>query len=280
MISIKLMGGLGNQLFMIFTTLAYGIENKVRFILPQNKPDKTSTNGDARPTYWHNFLKRLTPFLQLKPEVQNIYSEKGHHYTKIPEYIKNKNILLFGYFQSYKYFENQKELIFKIIGIRELQNQVREKYSSYFDNQGETVSLHFRIGDYKNIQDCHSVLKIEYYIEALKTMLEHNNSIKNVVCFGEKSNYVELLNNIEILKLNYPNLSFELCSFEIEDWEQMVLMSCCEHNIIANSSFSWWGAYFNDNPEKIVCYPSVWFGPKLQNKKTEDMFPKDWKKIN
>ena len=60
----------------------------------------------------------------------------------------------------------------------------------------------------------------------------------------------------------------------------MVLMSCCEHNIIANSSFSWWGAYFNDNPEKIVCYPSVWFGPKLQNKKTEDMFPKDWKKIN
>lgn len=55
-------------------------------------------------------------------------------------------------------------------------------------------------------------------------------------------------------------------------------MSLCNHNIIANSTFSWWGAYFNINPEKIVCYPNVWFGSECNNS-TQDLFPKNWVKI-
>ena len=55
-------------------------------------------------------------------------------------------------------------------------------------------------------------------------------------------------------------------------------MSSCNHNIIANSSFSWWGAYSNSNSEKIVCYPSVWFGPQCNNS-TQDLFPENWNKI-
>ena len=58
----------------------------------------------------------------------------------------------------------------------------------------------------------------------------------------------------------------------------MLLMSLCDHNIIANSSFSWWAAYFNVNPEKIVCYSSQWFGPKCNNS-TRDLFPENWIKI-
>jgi hypothetical protein len=59
----------------------------------------------------------------------------------------------------------------------------------------------------------------------------------------------------------------------------MLLMSVCDHNIIANSTFSWWGAYLNQNPSKIVCYPGTWFGPALKHD-TRDLFPTDWVKMN
>jgi hypothetical protein len=60
----------------------------------------------------------------------------------------------------------------------------------------------------------------------------------------------------------------------------MLLMSACDHNIIANSTFSWWGAYMNTNPNKMVLYPSVWFGPKLSDKIVDDLCPPEWIKIN
>ena len=66
----------------------------------------------------------------------------------------------------------------------------------------------------------------------------------------------------------------------IPDWQQLLLMSGCHHNIIANSTFSWWGAYMNTNAGKVVLYPEVWFGPKLSDKNVEDLCPLEWRKIN
>jgi hypothetical protein len=74
----------------------------------------------------------------------------------------------------------------------------------------------------------------------------------------------------------FPMVGFTKANDEIEDWEQMVMMSCCKHNIIANSTFSWWAAYFNQNSDKIVCYPEKWFGTKNAHLDTSDLFPDDW----
>ena len=76
----------------------------------------------------------------------------------------------------------------------------------------------------------------------------------------------------------FPSLKFNRANPILEDWEQMLFMSLCSHNVIANSTFSWWGAYLNNNLEKLVCYPEEWFGPKAEND-TSDLFPNDWNKI-
>jgi hypothetical protein len=65
-----------------------------------------------------------------------------------------------------------------------------------------------------------------------------------------------------------------------EDWEQMIFMSCCKFNIIANSTFSWWGAFLNTIENRVVCYPSLWFGPKNVHMDTRDLFKGlPWEKI-
>ena len=82
--------------------------------------------------------------------------------------------------------------------------------------------------------------------------------------FNEEQDNNTVENIIKDIKKSYPQLNFIQCSNNIQDWEQLLLMSCCQHNIIANSSFSWWGAYFNINQKKIVLFIQVfWFGPKM-----------------
>jgi hypothetical protein len=77
----------------------------------------------------------------------------------------------------------------------------------------------------------------------------------------------------------FPDISFHKANDEMEDWEQLLLMSCSDHNIIANSTFSWWAAYMNLNPDKVVCYPSMWFGTANNHLNTKDLFPPQWTKI-
>ena len=143
------------------------------------------------------------------------------------------------------------------------------------------ISMHFRLGDYKQLQDCHPVLPYEYYRNSLRYLL--NTTRKKdwtILYFCEKADNEEVFASIKQLQLEFPELVFIKQDDSVEDWKQMLMMSVCEHNIIANSTFSWWSAYFNSNVDKIVCYPEIWFGPALKEKNnTKDLFPNEWTKI-
>jgi len=279
MITIGLQGGLGNQLFQIFATIAYSLERKIPFKFPLNRGHwaHISRAGKKyrRNAYWDNFflsLKRFT--MENFPRLYRWREDNFCVYNPIPLF-KSDTVLL-GYFQSYKYFEKQYENVIKFLRLRKQQHDVKEKYSQYFKNIASIASIHFRYGDYKLDPDIYKLQPIEYYVNALNII---SNEITHVLCFGEEHDAEKLYNNIKILKKKFPNISFELIDFKISDWEQMLLMSCCEHNIIANSTFSWWGAYFNANENKIICYPKEWFtlgSPKTINMGTKDLCPKNW----
>jgi hypothetical protein len=140
--------------------------------------------------------------------------------------------------------------------------------------------MHFRLGDYKKYIDCHPIMPYEYYKLSLQYIINTSNEkIKHILYFCEEEDIDTVLITIYKLKEEYPELIFERASTNLNDWEQMMTMSCCSHNIIANSSYSWWSAYFNTNKNKIVCYPSVWFGPTV-NHNVKDLFPPNWTKIH
>ena len=142
------------------------------------------------------------------------------------------------------------------------------------------VSLHFRVGDYVNLQQHHPVMKNTYYIEALKSLIKCTENDKWTVLFFCEEDDIAYVNfQINIIKQELPNLIFEKIDSKYADWQQVLIMSLCQHNIIANSSFSWWGAYFNKNMDKQVYYPSLWFGPAQGEKNTADLIPPEWTKI-
>ena len=287
-ITCYLMGGLGNQLFQLFAVIAYAFRNNRKFLFTYDE------FLGQRQTYWDSFLKPLSFFTTRNPhhnktnqtltQYANLFREPGFKYSPIPSFFQ-ETVLLYGYYQSYLYFKDQEDTIFKLIRLSNQQTEIREEYASYFEQDKTIISMHFRLGDYKNLPDHYNILPLSYYNASLQLITSSNAPLKNkkVLYFCEKEDleyvkyhYIHPLSQI----YNTENVEFVKADDSIADWKQMLLMSVCDHNIIANSTFSWWGAYFNQNKEKIVCYPSQWFGPALANKNDiSDLFPPNWNKV-
>lgn len=291
MISCYLSGGLGNQLFQIFTTMAYCMRYNLPFIFPY---EKNYLNEKNRPTYWEHFLFHLKPHTTKYNSITNtellnykIYAEPKHTYMELPppEQIQDVsgNILFKGFFQSPKYFESHYDQICNYIGLGEMREEVISTYE-YYKTTSHKISMHFRLGDYKNIKCYHPVMPWEYYNLALKHIV-HTRKLANkpviVYCFTEREDEAIISEYISHIRANnYYNISFIIVNEMDTDWKQMLLMSGCDDHIIANSTFSWWGATFNNNPDKIVCYPEKWYGHQLYYIDNTDLFDKSWTKIS
>jgi hypothetical protein len=259
MIITRLVGGLGNQIFQ----WAIGKSLSEKFDKPLYLDInfyKTQVGVTKR-----NFALQKFPSLKYKTEIPNndfnfhILTD-NFNYTNF-DLQPNLNYYLDGYWQTEKYFENISTII---------KNELSpsEEILTYINNLNlvnqNSVSLHIRRTDYVNQQHNHPVLPIEYYQKALDIIGEY----ENILVFSDD---IEWCKN----HLYFNNMVFIENNDEIID---LFLMSTCKNNIIANSSFSWWGAWLNKNLNKKVISPNTWFGSSL-NLNTSDIIPNNWIKI-
>jgi hypothetical protein len=177
------------------------------------------------------------------------YTEPHFHYAPVP-YQPNMDIR--GYFQSWRYFDDCQDII---------QNLLTPKIG--YGIKYNHTSIHVRRGDYVGQPQNYISLGMDYYHKAM-------NIIKSKY-------YIVVSDDIEWCKKNFSGEQF-IFSEGKSPVEDLALQIACEHNIICNSSFSWWGGCLNKNPSKIVVAPNKWFGPGLPHN-TQNLLPSAWIKI-
>lgn len=262
MITCNLMGGLGNQLFIIFTTIATAMRNNHLFIFAYST---TLTNGcTIRYTYWESLLYRLKAWTTINPSLfrNNIkIIESG-----IPILVPDTNSMyeLNGYFQNTKYFNDEYHEISRLIGIEERRQEMRKVLAMEFANSSTIISLHFRLGDYLKL-GLHP-MSVKYYVDAIQFILGKCQDSHPIIiaCFFEQSDIILVEQMISQLELEFNKLIFhKMSNTLLDDWQQLLLMSVCDHHIVANSTYSWWATYIakmsDENPVKICYYPSLVF---------------------
>lgn len=264
MIGIILKAGLCNQLFMLFAGISYALDNKMDYFI---YPTLIAKN------YFSNFFKSIESKVNSNASLDKYdkYDESCYHYIDIP--IKN-DIVIEGFFQTDKYFKKNYDALLELFKIREHQNHFKQVY-----NCNKLIAMHFRIGDYYNLQYYHPIVNVDYYIntlEYLKTKININEY--KIMIFCQKSDEPIVYNNY-INIINKNNEYNFVKANDLQDYDELILMSLCDHFIIANSTFSWFGAYFSNNLNKIVCYPTKWFGEGHKKNQTHDLFPEGWIKI-
>jgi hypothetical protein len=258
-ITAILHNGLGNMLFQIAAAYAYSLDHGHEFKLYDNL--YIPCHHPQLESYKDNIFSNIE-ILKTNEEFYR-YDELSFCYNKIPKF--DANFVLFGYFQSEKYFVKYKEQIQKIF---DFNSKIIQKYSN--ELKQKNCSIHVRRGDYLNLQNNHPIQNLEYYKKA-------------VSFFDNDTNFLIFSNDIEWCKnnLNKETIGSNNLIF-IEDDEpqdELLLMSKCNSNIIANSTFSWWGAWLNKNVNKKIIVPSNWLTKEygeLINFKYEDLIPNEW----
>lgn len=227
----QVVGQLGNKLFVIAAMIGWAKEHNDFFFIGDWKYSK----------YFPNLIKNTNS--SVAGNIRGIYREPTFGYVPIP--FTYDNIYLSGYFQSEKYFEHCKEDVkYYFTPDSETLKKAEEIVSRKF--REKVCSIHVRRGDYLNPQtsDYHGNCGMDYYHNAM-------NKIK-------AKRYLIFSDDIQWCKENFigKQYSFSENNTNIED---MVAMSLCDDHIIANSSFSWWGAWLNKSNKKRIVAPKEWF---------------------
>lgn len=246
MIYATLCGGLGNQMFIIATVLAKALDESVDFFVSEYT-NEGLTNVTERESYRDTIMKHVP-----RKNIKDIGPIETYNEWDGPM-PKKSNIHINGYFQNSKFFDHYRPSIQRYFS--EYYKTIEQNVSKYFElvKTPIKISIHVRRGDYLNFPQYHPVQDEDYYYKAMKIMYDSLNVTENDVTFLIFSEDKEWCDKVFSKIVNKMYI-------KDKDEVEFYTMSKCDHNIIANSSFSWWAAYLNYNEDKIVVSPYKWFG--------------------
>jgi len=269
MITCELMGGIGNLMFQIAFLEYVGYKNNLQTFYYNRDNYLKFLNDDNlhNPNLKHSYdYLRIFKNFDWKVNVRNpfVYLNK----INVPFYYNDikitDNTHYVGFFQSEKYF-NDINFIWNLFEPSDDITNSLNKYNKYLE--GIICSIHIRRGDYLKYSDIHPPQDLVYF----------NNAMKEI---GEVDKYLIFSDDIKWCKENFIGDKFVFIQNE-KDYIELFLQSKCTHNIISNSSFSWWGAYLNKNENKKVIGPIKWFGNNIDHSRynDKDIIPESWIKI-
>lgn len=284
---VKISGGLGNQMFqyafarsmqektgeavLIDTTLydSFSVHNGFELDLlftcilkkatVQEIDSLASRQNNLLSRFRRKYFRKMTHYLDTKggyqPELLETISPSG-----------STNCYYEGYWQTEKYFQEIADVIRKDFSFKKNLSEKSTKLFSRIDEN--TASVHIRHGDYANLPNFNSICTENYYKNAFKYLFEHR-TINKVVVFSNditwcKEKLPELIKNSKKYESVLPEIIFVDWNTGADSWQDMALMSYCGCNIISNSTFSWWGAWLNNNTDKIVLAPEIWARPRTK----------------
>lgn len=173
-----------------------------------------------------------------------------------------ENLLLWGYFQSEKYFDAP--LVRELFKIHpDTYHLLNRKYGDLLKE--EITSINVRRGDYLKCPDYHPVCTLDYFNHAIDLI-------------GRDKHFLITSDDLAWCRENFIGKNFHFADRTAPE-ENLYLQTLCTNNIISNSSFSWWGAWLNSNTDKQVVAPRIWYGPQAENLNTQDLLPDSWLKI-
>lgn len=272
-ITLVFNGGLGNQMFQYAFYLRMRYASPFSFFLFDIEPSQRQHHGYELDRVFNiNSKRRRTCFRLLKqycPKTIDLFKTiiQENSLEFVPDLLKVRHPLLRyeGFWQSEAYFKPVEGIVRKAFIFREELLNKESKGMVPFLKSKNSVSVHVRRGDYLQHQDYYGQCTESYYKKAIESMQER---VPNPF-------FVFFSDDMEWVKQNIKceNAKYVTWNTGKDSWQDMYLMSCCKHNIVANSSFSWWGAWLNSNPNKQVIAPTPWFNYS----RDFDIFPPGWK---
>jgi len=263
MVSVELIGGLGNQMFQIAACIAYATNHRLEYHIPL----KTQNSHSPEPY----FTTLQNPAWDESKEPV-YYDEPHFHYQEIPVIPfdpKKQNIILRGYFQSYKYFEgyNLGRLFF---------NDLTKKKIGLPIKKIKTVAVHVRKGDYELYPTKHPIISVDYISDALNYFKVKDTDI-DVSFFSDNPEWCGQFAHLRKLSCNVI--------FEYDPVKSIIDLMRHHHFILSNSTFGYWAVIMNKwlykdmFSEPVIIYPAKWFGSDYAHMDTKDMCPADWIKM-